>query len=132
MKLRNGAISTVLSALALVFLTIPAFAQDFRGKVAGTIKDATGGVLPGVTVTVTNAGTNGTSTVVTDAKGYYEVPHLNSGVYSVEAKLEGFKTVLRKGIELRVGDELKIDLSLEPGGVSEVISVIAATPILDT
>lgn len=132
MRPRLGGIRAVLGALVLVFITLPLFAQDPRGGVSGVVTDATGSVLPGVTVTVTNVETNVPAVVVTDAKGFYRAGHLNSGTYSVEAKLEGFKTVIKKGITVRVGDALKIDLSLDPGGVEEVISVTAAAPLIDT
>src|SRR5712692_3580556 len=104
MKLSSHLLRVVLCALALVIFTIPAAAQDFRGAIAGTITDSTGGVLPGVTVTVTNVETNGKTVITTDAKGFYEVRHLNAGSYSIEAQLEGFKSVLRKAVEVHVGD----------------------------
>ena len=122
----------VLVVLGLFILAVPLAAQDFRGTISGSVTDSTGGVLPGVTVTVTNGDTNVASTVVTDSKGSYRVPYLISGTYSVEARLEGLKTAIRKGITIRVGDSLKIDLSMQTGGLEEVISVTAATPLLDT
>ncbi len=131
MKQRLG-IPAVLVVLALSLLSTPVFAQDFRGGVTGIVKDASGGVLPGVTVTVTNTGTNVTAVAVTDAKGFYQVRHLNSGTYNVEAKLDGFKPVVHKGITVRVGDEVANDFSLQAGGVEEVITVTAAPPLIDT
>src|SRR4028119_2058952 len=103
MKQRNGLLYTVLSALVLVLFTFPATAQDFRGAISGTITDATGGVLPGVTVTVTNVETNVAQTVVTDERGTYQVRHLNAGTYSVQAELQGLQTMVRRGISVRVG-----------------------------
>ncbi|HEY3053130.1 MAG TPA: TonB-dependent receptor [Thermoanaerobaculia bacterium] len=130
MKQRLG-LCAVLAISAIVIST-PLSAQDFRGVITGTITDSTGAVLPGVTVTVTHAETNVANSVVTDAKGFYRVPYLISGTYSVEARLEGLKTVVRKGIVVRVGDTIKIDLSMPTGGVEEVITVVASTPLLDT
>src|SRR5207247_2290943 len=122
------------AVLTLLCLTIAATtsAQDFRGGITGRVTDSSGAVLPGVTITVTNAETNVTGVVVTDAKGFYQVLHLNSGPYSVEAKLEGFKPVVRKGLTVRVGDTIKVDLTLQPGSMEEVMVVTAAAPILDT
>ena len=74
----------------------PAAAQDFRGGIRGTVVDASGGVLPGVTVTVTNAATAVAQTVVTDEKGLFEVLYLNGGTYTVKAELSGFKPVGRR------------------------------------
>jgi hypothetical protein len=118
--------------LALAAVVGPAQAQDFRGSIAGTVSDATGGVLPGATVTVTHTGTNVAVELVTDARGYYQARYLNSGTYSVTAKLQGFSVAVRKSIEVRVGDTLTVDLALSPGGLDEVIEVTASTPILNT
>jgi hypothetical protein len=110
----------------------PAGAQDFRGAISGTVKDATGGVMPGVTVTVTNADTGVSQHVVTDANGLYQVLYLNSGTYTVEAELQGFKKVIRSGNTVRVGDVLRIDVALEAGGLEETVHVTAEPPLLDT
>lgn len=128
MKLRLGLLCAILLALAITV----ADAQDFRGGVSGTIKDTSGAVLPGVTVTATNVETNVAATAITDAKGVYQIRYLNSGTYSVEAKLEGFKPVIRKGVAVRIGDIIPADFRLELGGMTEVISVTAKAPVLDT
>ena len=98
MSQRNGLFCAVLSALLLILVSVPGSAQDFRGAINGTVSDATGGVLPGVTVTITNVDTNLASPTVTDARGFYQIRYLPSGTYSVEAQLDGFKTVVRKGM----------------------------------
>ncbi|HYU26964.1 MAG TPA: TonB-dependent receptor [Thermoanaerobaculia bacterium] len=121
-----------LCAVLLILVAASAFGQEFRGAIHGTIKDASGALLPGVSVTVTNVGTNVPQTVVTDSKGLYQLPHLSPGTYTVDAKLEGFKPMVRKGLQVRIGDDLPIDFKMELGGVSETISVTAATPVLDT
>jgi len=120
------------AAIAALLTTPEASAQDSRGVILGTLSDATGGLLPGVSVSVTNEGTNVSVNLVTDARGAYQARNLNSGTYSVTAKLDGFKTAVRKGIVLTVGDAIPIDLVLSPGGVSEVVVVTAEVPILDT
>ena len=116
----------------LLSLVAPAETQDFRGQVLGVVSDTQGGVLPGVTVTVTNLGTNVATSVTTDARGQYRVPYLISGSYSVKVELPGFKSVVRKPIEVRVGDAIVVDAKLEPGGIEEVIEVTATQPLLDT
>ncbi len=94
----------MLSCKALVFSTVfallvllaaPLSAQDPRGSIAGTVTDATGGVLPGVTVTVTNTETGVAQNAVTDGEGRYRVLYLNPGTYSVTAELSGFKKFVR-------------------------------------
>src|SRR5262245_42839253 len=114
---------------ALAALAAPASAQDFRGGIRGTITDATGGVLPGVSVTITNTETRVAQTSVTDEKGNFEILYLNAGPYSVSAELSGFKTVVRAH-DVRVGDVARVDLSMSAGGVSETVEVTADVPAL--
>jgi hypothetical protein len=95
--------AAVLTAIALGSAAA-AGAQDFRGSILGLVSDTQGGAIPGASVMVTNLATNVATTVVTDSSGRYRVPYLNSGSYSVSIQLDGFKTVVRKPIEVRVGD----------------------------
>jgi hypothetical protein len=132
MKSRIGLMFAVFTVLALFISTSPLAAQDLRGSISGSVSDATGGILPGVSVTVTNVETNVATTAVSDSRGLYRVSYLNSGTYSVEAALDGFKSVLRKGITVRVGDFIAVDFKLESGAVKEVMVVTASTPVLDT
>jgi len=78
MKSRTGLLCAILTLLTLVII-IPAGAQDIRGGINGRVTDSSGGLLPGVTVTVTNVETNLPAVTVTDAKGVYQVARLNSG-----------------------------------------------------
>ena len=109
-----------------------AAAQEFRGTIEGTVTDSTGGVLPGVTVTVTNTATAVQQNVVTDESGRYRVLYLNPGSYSVAAELSGFKKFVRVENEVRVGDVIRVDVVLEAGGVSETVSVVAERSLLNT
>lgn len=127
MKPRIG----LLCAVMMVLIALPLAAQDFRGTIKGVVTDSSGAVLPGVTVTVTNVETNVFTTAVTDSGGAFNVPFLNSGTYSVEARLEGLKPALRKGIVIRVGDVITADFSLTPGAIEEVMTVTASAPLLD-
>jgi carboxypeptidase family protein len=110
----------------------PAAAQDFRGAITGTVIDASGGVLPGATITVTNEETGVSQDVVSDEKGLYKVLYLNPGRYAVSAELQGFKKVARPGNPVRVGDVLRVDLTLAPGGIEETVTVTAAVPLLNS
>jgi hypothetical protein len=106
--------------------------QDFRGGITGRISDATGARIPGVTVTATSAATNVASTTTTNSDGDYAILFLNPGTYSVTAELSGFKKVVRQNLEVRVGEKLGVDLTLEVGAVAETVSVVAASPLLTT
>jgi carboxypeptidase family protein len=105
--------------------------QEFRGAVTGRVSDKSGGVLPGVTVTATNVATNVGSTTVTNGDGLFTIPYLISGTYTVTAELSGFKKSVREGIEVRIGDRLVVDLSLEVGQLEETVLVTAQSPLLE-
>ena len=122
----------VLAILVTFTASTPADAQDFRGSIVGKVTDSSGAVLPGVTVTVTNDDTKVQQNVVTDSEGAYRVPYLNVGPYTVAAALSGFKKVVKTGLQVAVGDAVKVDVVLEPGPVNEVVSVVAESPLLNT
>lgn len=90
--------------LALVLLAAtsapPAFAQITSATISGTVKDETGGVLPGVDVVIRNVETGLTRSVVTDPNGYFTVPGLAPGTYEARATLQGFTTAVQSGIVL--------------------------------
>ncbi|HEX9368144.1 MAG TPA: TonB-dependent receptor, partial [Vicinamibacterales bacterium] len=117
----------------LLFVTGSARAQSqaANGTVEGTIKDASGGLLPGVTVTVHNTDTGAERVVVTDANGLYRAPLLSLGNYQVSAELQGFKKQVQTAIPLTAGSTAVINISMEVGGVSEVVSVRADAAVVD-
>ena len=123
-----------MCALTLVCVLVGtnASAQDFRGTVTGRVTDQSGGVLPGVTVTVTNKDTNVSNDTVTNETGTYSLLYLQPGTYGVTAELQGFKKMSRDAVEVRLGDRLEIDFKLEVGRLEEVVTVAAETPLLET
>lgn len=129
---RRSLQSLSLFALLLLAIPAPARAQDSRGAVTGRIVDAQGGVLPGVTVTVVNTGTNSTTTTVTNDTGQYSALFLIPGSYRVTVELSGFRTVVNERVLVQVGDRLQLDFTLEPAGVNEEVQVTAQTPQLET
>src|SRR5215471_14813694 len=124
----------ILSALLSLSLTAPAFAQSqgANGSVEGIVSDSSGGVLPGVTVTITNTGTGIERSIVTNEKGLYRAPLLPLGTYRVVAELQGFKKFEQTNITLSVGETAVINATLSVGAVSETITVSGDTPVLDT
>lgn len=118
--------------VALSTAVAPLHAQSTGGSLSGTIKDATGAVIPGVTVLVTNTDTSLTRTVVTDGAGRYLAPDLQPGPYSVKGTLEGFSTVVRSGVTLSVGRDAVVDLELALGSVSDQVTVVAEASTVDT
>jgi len=123
-------VAACLAVLGVV--AAPVAGQDFRGSVAGTILDSTGGVLPGVTITVTNVETRVSQQFVTDTRGFYEALYLNPGTYSVTAELTGFKKVVRPANIVRVGDVLRVDMTMQTGAIEETVTVVADVPTLNS
>jgi hypothetical protein len=123
--------ATVSLALAVVLLVPCAFAQT-TATITGTVADASGAVIPGVEVTVTNIATRQARTILTNELGRYYVAALSPGSYTVAATLTGFETVLRSGITLTVGNEAVINITLTPGQISEKVEVSADAPVVQT
>jgi hypothetical protein len=125
----------MLRALAAVLLTTllaaPALAQSqaANGSIEGTISDSSGGILPGVTVTITNTDTGLERSLVTNAEGQYRGLLLPLGKYKVDAELQGFKKAEQNGIELRAGETATINFSMSVGTVSETVTITAESPI---
>ena len=94
--------------------------------------DSSGGVLPGVTVTIVNNGTNATTVVVTGEGGVFTAPFLISGNYRVTVELTGFRTTVREKVDVRVGDRLQVDFTLEPANIATEITVVASAPLMDS
>ncbi len=119
------------AALLVGLMALPSRAQDVRGAITGQVKDAAGGVMTGVAVTATRLATNQASSTRSNEEGRYDIPYLIPGTYKLTAEREGFKTLVRSGIEVRVGDRLVLDLVLEPGGVTETVDVSGGAPLLN-
>jgi carboxypeptidase family protein/TonB-dependent receptor-like protein len=118
--------------LALAAASLNASAQDFRGGITGRVLDSQNARMPGVSVTVTNTATNVASTTTTNGEGDYAVLFLNPGTYKVTAELSGFKKVVRDNIEVRIGEKIDVNLTLDVGRVEETVSVTAESPLLAT
>jgi len=118
--------------LILVLFAASAAAQDTTGTILGTITDASGAVLPGVTISVKNVDTSQARTIVSDSAGRYRVPLLQPGRYEVTVQLSGFQTMVRSGITVTVGQQAVVDARLSLGNVSESITVEGAAPLVET
>jgi hypothetical protein len=114
----------------LLLMAFSAVAQEQTGSIEGTVKDASGAVLPGVTVEATNSTRGGTFTEVTDSSGVYRMPSLPAGKYVVTAKLEGFNPSNVSNVNLTLGQILKVDHTMRVG-VAESITVTAEAPLVD-
>jgi hypothetical protein len=125
---------TVFSVFVCLALAVPAWAQSqaANGAIEGTVSDSSGGVLPGVTVTITSVDTGAQRIVITNEKGLYRAPLLPLGTYRVLAELPGFKKFEQTDIHLSVGQTAVVNATLSIGAVSETITVSSAdSPALD-
>ena len=117
-------------ALVSVVLALPAAAYAQEAVINGTISDATGGVLPGVTVTATHTATGTTFVAVTDGQGAFRLP-VRVGAFDLTAALSGFATVMRGGIELLIGQTATVDLELSVSQLEETVTVSGEAPLLN-
>src|SRR5262245_32955750 len=121
----------VALALALVFPAIGS-AQNQTGTIAGSVKDTTGALLPGVTVEAASpALIEQVRTAVTDSQGEYKIVDLRPGVYAVTFTLTGFNTMKREGIELSAGFVANVTAELRVGSLEETITVSGQSPLVD-
>jgi hypothetical protein len=132
-RFRRG-VAAVFLALAALLAAAPAHAQSTaaNGAIEGNVVDNSGGVLPGVTVTVANTGTGTTRSVLTNESGLYRATLLPLGVYRVTAELQGFKKFEQVGVTVGAGQTASVNVRLEVGDLNEVISVTADAPVVDT
>jgi len=124
----------VLAFLLSLSIAAAASAQSqaANGAIEGTVTDASGGVLPGVTITVTSIDTGASRSLVTNEVGIFRAPLLPLGVYTVTAELSGFRRFEQTNVRLSVGQTVTINPQLSVGGLTEVVSVNAAeAPALD-
>jgi hypothetical protein len=127
--LRSGFVSLFL----LVSLGVPiSAAAQSAGAIAGTVRDATGAVLPGVIVEASSpALIEKARVVISDERGQYRVVDLRPGLYAVTFSLPGFSTVKREGIELQAGFTAPVSVDLRPSAIEETVTVSAASPVVD-
>ncbi len=130
---RRLAVVGAVAILASIGLpAAPAAAQETGGSIRGTITDAQSAVLPGVTITLKNEGTNAVQTTVTNEQGAFAFSFVPIGRFTFTAELQGFSTAKQEPFDVRVGDRLRIDLSLQVGALSETVIVTAESLLLDT
>lgn len=122
----------VLCALGVCALASSGFAQEARGTITGTITDQSGAVLVNAQVELRHIETNEVQQTITNASGIYTAPFLRTGVYNVTVIASGFKKALHEKVEIRVGDRLQVNFTLEVGGVTEQVTVTGEAELLQT
>jgi hypothetical protein len=126
------AVPVLIACLAVLLAAVSVFAQGNAGRILGAINDQSGGAVVGATVTVTDLQRGTTRTLTVDETGAYNAPNLLPGTYKVRAEFRGFKPIERQNIGLGVGQEIRVDLTLQPGEQTQVITVSEALPLVET
>ncbi len=107
-------------------------AQAVKGSLLGTVTDASGAVIPGASVTITEVNTNLTRSTVTNESGNYVFGNLDRGVYRVEVQLAGFKKAIRERADVLVNEDTRVDMRLQAGDITQAVEVVDTLPLLQT
>ena len=120
------------SLLVLVLLFPSPAAAQATGGITGIATDASGAVLPGVTIDVTSRDTGQVRTAVTGPDGFYTIALVNPGVYQVKATLPGFRTTVRDTITVVVNETVRADMQMQVGQLEEQVTVLGQSPLVET
>src|ERR1700687_5961813 len=126
------AMQAMCLSIGVFLVCVPLFSQGNQSRITGTITDQSGGVIADATVTVKDVQRGVSRTLTTGESGEYNAPNLLPGTYAVRAEAKGFKAVERQNILLEVGKEIRVDLPLQPGEVSQTITITEAAPMVET
>src|SRR6185369_14256382 len=110
----------------------PAHAQTLFGSLVGNVKDTSGAVISGATVTLTNKETTQSRQATTGDAGNYNFPTIPAGIYEVKATVAGFSPQVQEGIVVAANDTMRVDITLQPGAVTETVTVSSAVALLQT
>ena len=123
----------IASLIVVLFASLGAWGQaSYTAQVRGVVTDKSGAVVQNATVTITNQGTNQSTTAHTDDHGLFTVTGLRPDAYSIKVEAQGFEPIERKDVVLQVNQQTTMDFSLKPPGIMETVEVTGAMPTLDT
>ncbi|PYU33739.1 MAG: hypothetical protein DMG31_08115 [Acidobacteria bacterium] len=126
--------SPVLTAtvIMLPLLCLPAFSQNSQGGIQGGVFDQTGGAIAGATVTLIDVARGVNRVLISDSAGQYVANNLNPGTYTVRAEAKGFRTEEHSGVLVEVGQNIRVDLVVQPGEQTQTVTVTGEVPAIDT
>ena len=124
--------AVVLVILMFLVLELSLMAQTSQGRILGTVVDPSGAVVVNAKVTITNTGTRVSRSVVTTSAGDYTAPNIDPGTYTISVEAAGFKKTVSTPILLEVSREVRVDLKLRPGMVTETMMITAEAELVDT
>ncbi len=128
----NQVIQLFGAMMGIFLICLPMHSQGNAGRIVGTLTDQSGGVIEGATVLVIDTQRGTTRTLTSNQAGEYNAPNLIPGTYKVRIEAKGFKASERQNIILEVNQDLRVDLQLQPGEVSQTITVTEAIPLIET
>ena len=118
--------------LTAVQLSSPSLFAQGAGAIQGTVRDTTGAVIPGATISVTSTETNLQRQVTSNSAGLFAVSDLTPGKYRVQVSMQGFQTSIREDVELVVGQQLSLNVALQIGEITQQVTVTSEAPLVDT
>ncbi len=132
MALKCVGVSLLAAALVLLAVPSPAVAQILYGSLVGNVKDTTGAVVPGATVSITHRGTGQSRQAVTNGVGGYSFPTIDAGSYDIKFTKDGFRTFTRTEVPITINAVTRVDVTLDVGAVVEAVTVTAEAPLLQS
>jgi carboxypeptidase family protein len=126
------AVRLVAVCMGMFLFSLPLFSQGSAGRIQGSVTDQSGGAVSGATVIISDTQRGTSRNLITDEAGGYNAPSLTPGAYKVRAEAKGFKVVERENIILEVNGDLRVDLKLQPGDITQTITVTEEIPLVET
>src|SRR5438477_8983687 len=131
--IRSRTLTALLACVAAVLWSFPAAQAQLAGAtLSGVVKDSSGAVVVGGTVSIKNTATGTVRQVTTNADGVYSAPNLLPGTYNVTVRAKGFSTAVQTGLTLTVGAQQALDFTMQLGEISQTVEVNAEPPAVDT
>src|ERR1700739_2900583 len=118
--------------VAVLLICAQLFSQTNQGRIQGGVFDQTGGAIAGATVTVTDVARGVTRALTTDNAGQYVAPSLNPGTYTIRAEAKGFRSAEHSGVLIEVGQNIRLDLVVQPGEQTQTVTVTGEVPAINT
>ena len=122
----------VLGIITVFLVRLPLSSQTSQGTIQGAIFDQSGGAIPGAMVTVIDVARGVTRALTTDSAGQYIATNLTPGTYTVRGEANGFQTTERTSVLVEVGQNIRVDLTLQPGAQTQTITVTGELPEINT
>jgi protocatechuate 3,4-dioxygenase beta subunit len=117
---------------ALFLVCLPLFSQTNQGAIQGAVLDQSGGAVAGAAVTVIDVARGATRALTTDGAGQYVATNLNPGTYTVSAEAKGFRRIEHSGVLVEVGQEIRVDLVVQPGEQTQTVTVTGEVPAINS